>query len=133
MPAISRRPWKTADIDPDPSVRTHSRLGTSASGRTRSDFTRPSIVTRSRHRTLAMGIGPSPAGWGADAGVAPTGAAGAATAAGLTTAWAARRDSKWIGTVVTLAWASLERSRSIASDVRSWRRRPQMPWYLRSG
>src|SRR5690242_13713591 len=75
-PAISRRPWNTTDSEPVPSVSTHSRLGTSASGRTRIDRTRPSTVTRSRQRTLAMAVGPSPAAIDPFGG----GAAGAATA-----------------------------------------------------
>ena len=41
--------------------------------------------------------------------------------------------SRWNGTVVTLAWGSLDTWAWMSSAVRSWRMRCHRPLYLRSG
>ncbi len=58
MPAIRRRPRKTAVSAPLPSPTVISRLATSAQGCTRSAWTRPATVTRLRQRTSPIGSTP---------------------------------------------------------------------------
>src|SRR5581483_10774217 len=141
IPAMARRPRKTIEMAPVSSTSTHSSVGTSARGWTRSDRTLPSIRTCGRKRTLPMG---TPLG-GAVTATAPAGAGtgracaavsgGSASSTGRSAAGARRAPNvlKWNGTAVTLAWGSSETSRSMVSAVRSWRIRCQSPRYLRSG